>query len=299
MRSGHDVEQRRTGAREDALKEVLAGAPVTERRLQLAGISTPVLEGGHGRPLVLLHNAGEFAAGWVEVLPGLATTNRVVVPDLPGHGASEVGGGPLHAGRVIEWLGELIAATCTEPPVLVGRVVGGAVAARFAIEHGDQIAGLVLVDTFGLTPFAPAPEFGLALNNFLEGPTDASYERLMEVCSFDLGHLRDRLGERWAPFAAYAVDRASTPEVMAAVGVLVGEFGMTAIPPEELATIAVPSSLIWGRHDLATPLAVAETASSRFGWPLHVIEDAADDPALDQPDAFLRALHVACEHVGA
>jgi hypothetical protein len=35
---------------------------------------------------------------------------------------------------------------------------------------------------------------------------------------------------------------------------------------------------------------IAEAASVRHGWALHVIEDAADDPAMDQPDAFLNAL---------
>jgi pimeloyl-ACP methyl ester carboxylesterase len=67
------------------------------------------------------------------------------------------------------------------------------------------------------------------------------------------------------------------------------------IPPAELSRIAVPTTLIWGRHDMATPLQVAEEASVRYGWPLHVIEDAADDPPIEQPEAFLRALHTALE----
>jgi hypothetical protein len=37
---------------------------------------------------------------------------------------------------------------------------------------------------------------------------------------------------------------------------------------------------------------VAEAASARHGWPLIVIEDAADDPPLEQPDGFLAALRV-------
>ena len=65
---------------------------------------------------------------------------------------------------------------------------------------------------------------------------------------------------------------------------------MPAIAPADLARIAVPTTLIWGRHDLATRLAVAEAASERYGWPLHVVEGAADDPAVEQPEAFVRAL---------
>jgi hypothetical protein len=34
---------------------LLSGLPVTERRLQLAGVSTAVLEGGAGPPILLLH----------------------------------------------------------------------------------------------------------------------------------------------------------------------------------------------------------------------------------------------------
>jgi hypothetical protein len=56
---------------------LLNGIPVTERRLQLAGISTAFLEGGEGPPVVLLHEQGEFAAQWLRVIPELVRTNRV------------------------------------------------------------------------------------------------------------------------------------------------------------------------------------------------------------------------------
>jgi pimeloyl-ACP methyl ester carboxylesterase len=71
------------------------------------------------------------------------------------------------------------------------------------------------------------------------------------------------------------------------------QFGTQPIPPAELSRIATPTTLIWGRHDMATPLRAAEAASARYGWPLHVIEDAADDPPMEQPEAFLRALQAA------
>lgn len=71
------------------------------------------------------------------------------------------------------------------------------------------------------------------------------------------------------------------------------QFGWRAISEEELASISVPTTLIWGRHDRQTRLAVAERASVRYGWPLHVIEDAADDPGFEQPQALLEALSVA------
>jgi hypothetical protein len=43
-------------------------------------------------------------------------------------------------------------------------------------------------------------------------------------------------------------------------------------------------------------LNVATDASERYGWPLHVIEDARDDPAIEQPRAFLEALRMALDN---
>lgn len=280
-------------AGEEARARLLAELAVTERRLQLAGVSTAVLEGGDGAPIVLLHDPAEYAAKWLRVIPGLVRTHRVVAPDLPGHGTSEVAGGPLDADRVLAWLGELIDATCPSPPALVGLILGGAVAARFAAEYPERISRLVLVDSLGLRPFEPAREFGEALQSYLTQPSEETHNELWRYCAFDLDRLREAMGERWAPFAAYNVDRARAPSVQAALHALLEQFGMPAISPELLASITAPTSLIWGRHDLATPLEVAEATSARYGWPLQVIEDAADDPPIEQPEAFLRALHVA------
>jgi pimeloyl-ACP methyl ester carboxylesterase/ubiquinone/menaquinone biosynthesis C-methylase UbiE len=277
----------------DPRERLLAGMPVTEKRLALAGVSTAVLEGGKGTPLVLLHGPGEFAAKWLRVIPALVGAYRVIAPDLPGHGASTIEEGAPDAARVLAWLDALIARTCAEPPVLVGQIVGGAIAARYAARPGARVRALVLADALGLAPFQPAPEFGQALMGFLAQPTGENHDRFWQRCASDLDALRRSMGERWAELRAYNLDRARAPHVQAAVQGLMQHFGLPAIPEEDLGRIAVPTALIWGRHDLATPLAVAESASRRYGWPLHVIDGAADDPALEQPQAFLQALRAA------
>ena len=151
----------------------------------------------------------------------------------------------------------------------------------------------MLVDSLGLTPFEPAPAFGAALQRFLGLPNEETHEGLWRHCAFDLDGLRQEMGDQWQPFEAYNVDRARTPSAAAALGSLMAHVGMPAIPASDLARIAVPTALIWGRHDVATPLDVAEAASILHGWPLHVIEDSADDPPIEQPEAFLRALESA------
>ncbi|MBW3557772.1 MAG: alpha/beta hydrolase [Actinobacteria bacterium] len=276
-------------AGENPREQLLAGLGVTERRLELAGVRTAVLEGGDGPPVVLLHGPGEFAVKWLRVIPDLVATHRVVAPDLPAHGSSERPDGPLDAERMLAWLDELIERTCPAPPTLVGHVLGGAIAARFAVDRGDRIANLVLVDTLGLAKFRPAPKFALTMLGFVAHPSEATYERFMRQCSFDLDALQEEMGERWAPFVAYNLERACSPS-RKAVGPLFRELGLRPLPPDDLARITVPTTLVWGRHDRANPLSIAEAAAARYGWPLHVIDDCADDPARDQPQAFLAAL---------
>ena len=268
---------------------LLAGTSISERRIDAAGISTALIEAGTGPDVVVLHGPGEYAAGWFEVIDALAATNRVIAPDLPGHGESAADG-DLGVELVVAWLDDVISSSCAVPPVVVGRVLGGAIAMRHAIAHGDRISRLVLVDTLGLKPFEPAPPFGEALQRYLADPTRQTHERLMQYCVHDFDSVRARLGSRWPAYGEYAVDRLQQPARLATVGSLMATFGMPEISETALAGISVPTDLIWGRHDMATPLSAAESASRAFGWPLHVVEDAADDPALEQPEAFVGVL---------
>jgi pimeloyl-ACP methyl ester carboxylesterase len=177
----------------------------------------------------------------------------------------------------------------------VGELLAGSIAARFAIRYPERLSRLVLVDSFGLAPFQPAPEFMLALTQFQAEPSERTHDLLWNKCARDLPKLRGRIGELWAPFRAYNIDRAREPQGHAALQSLMAEFGIRAISKRELARIGVPTALIWGRHDLATPLAIAEAASRELGWPLFVIDEANDAPAFEQPEAFLSALQRALE----
>ena len=116
------------------MRRMLAGLPVRERRVDLAGTSTAVLEAGDGPPLVLLHGGIECGGAiWAPVVAPLAERHRVVVPDLPGLGESD----PvdrLDAATFADWFTALLGLTCDEPPALVAHSLGGSLAARFATE---------------------------------------------------------------------------------------------------------------------------------------------------------------------
>lgn len=275
-----------------AREQLLAGLPVKEQRMDLAGISTAVLEGGEGPPVILLHGPGEFAAKWLRIIPDLVSTHHIVAPDLPGHGATRGPDQPPDADQVFEWLDNLIEETCSSPPTLVGHIVGGAIAARFTIENGARVDRLVLVDSLGLGSFRPSLRFALTMIGFMIRPTEGSYSRFMRQCSYDLEALQEEMGDRWDAFVRYNLDRARSPKTKI-VRHLMRTVGVPRIPQDDLAQITVPTTLIWGRQDRALDLQIAEDASAQYGWPLHVIENCADDPPLDQPEAFLDALYTA------
>jgi pimeloyl-ACP methyl ester carboxylesterase len=269
---------------------LLAVVPVTERRLQLAGVSTALLEGGDGSPVVFLQ--GEFAAVWLRVIPDLVRTHRVIAPDLPGLGASGLPDGSLDADTYLKWIGQLIDQTCTRPPVLVGKGPGGALGLRFALDHSDRIDRLVLVDSHGLAKFRPPLGMALSFLGVLMRPTERKVDRsFRRYCFVDADRVHAEIGDRWELIQEYALDRFRTPRVRAAMRSLMKV--ASPLPPDQLGRIAIPTTLIWGRHDVGMPLEIAEIASTRYGWPLHVIDDARDDPAIEQPEAFLRGLRAA------
>lgn len=278
---------------QDPRAAVLRGIPTTDHRMRLAGVETAVLVGGDGPPLVLLPGPGESALFWARVLPGLLGMHRVIAPDLPGTGRSGHPPGGIDPDGVVAWLDALIKRTCDEPPLLVGHVVGGALAARYARIHGDRVAGVVLVDTLGLRRFLPSPAFGFRLMRFLSRPDAEHFEPFFDQCMRDARGLQTGMGDRWDAFLQEYLRGIQDEDRKAAMGELIKHFGAKRIPADELAAISVPTSLIWGRHDKATPLKVAQAASQRFGWPLHVIDESGDDPKLEQPQAFLAALREA------
>jgi pimeloyl-ACP methyl ester carboxylesterase len=104
---------------------------------------------GEGSPTVVLEaGSGSDSSTWSGVIDGLAATTRTCAYDRAGRGRSD----PIERhtlGHAAAELRALLAAAAEPPPfVLVGHSLGGAFARVFAVENRDEVAGLVLVDTF-------------------------------------------------------------------------------------------------------------------------------------------------------
>ena len=101
---------------------------------------------GRGPTIVLIHGLGSSASHWVPAARLLAQRHRVVLVDLPGHGASEMPE-PLTLERAAQALDLALATDAPIPCILVGHSVGGLVAAVEALDHPERVRGLVLVET--------------------------------------------------------------------------------------------------------------------------------------------------------
>jgi pimeloyl-ACP methyl ester carboxylesterase len=269
---------------------LLEGLPVTTRRLEVAGVSTSLIEGGEGPPIVLLHGQGGFAEIMSGLIAKLVDRYHVIAPDLPGLGRSVVRSGALDGPGTVKWLGELIGKTCDQPPILFGISLGGSIGARFAAEHGHAISKLVLMDSGSLGRFRPHPSVLFALIRFAKKPNRAGAERFQRQVFLNIDRVREQIGDRLEAITDYQVDRATQRSVNAANRTLLRKVGTKRIPDDDLRKIQVPVALIWGRQDRVMRIKLAERASAKFGWPLYAIENAGHVPFVEQPAAFGAAL---------
>lgn len=107
---------------------------------------------GDGKPLVLLHGFGLDSSMWDSMLPLLSKQFKVITPDTPGAGESEV----LDGEPSLEALADVVAAVIKEesnaPCSVIGHSMGGYTALALAERHAQLING------FGLFHSHPFPD---------------------------------------------------------------------------------------------------------------------------------------------
>lgn len=120
----------------------------TEHTVTLGGIEIAYERGGTGPPLLLLHGFPQTRAMWAHVAPALAQSHEVMCPDLRGYGNSakprEVA---AHSFRVMaqDQLA-LMRHLGHERFAVVGHDRGGRVAHRLALDHGQAVSRLCVMD---------------------------------------------------------------------------------------------------------------------------------------------------------
>lgn len=109
----------------------------------------------HGAPadVIFVHGAGGNSLLWRRTLQYLSGNSKAIAVDLPGHPSGEIS--CRSVSDYSEAVREFINANGLAKPVVCGHSMGGAVALTLAVEHADDIGGLILVSTgakLGVSP---------------------------------------------------------------------------------------------------------------------------------------------------
>ena len=135
---------------------------------------------GDGLPVVLLHPFPVHHEFWLPVADVLATRYRVVMPDLRGHGESQVGEGPAtmekHAADIARVMDD---ANIGRAP-LVGVSIGGYALFEFWRKYRGRVAALGLCNTKAPADDPDARGGRLqAANDVLERGTEPFFESMI------------------------------------------------------------------------------------------------------------------------
>lgn len=117
------------------------------------GVSFNYVEEGDGDPVILVHGVGSRLQSWDGVLRNMGTGRRYVRCDLRGHGGSARVPGPYTLAQMAGDVMALADHLGLESFALVGFSLGGLIAQRIAVDHGERLSALALISTVaGRTP---------------------------------------------------------------------------------------------------------------------------------------------------
>jgi len=247
--------------------------------------------------LLLLHGIGQCVEDWAEVVPALAQTHHVLVPDLVGFGRSEK---PKEAPYTLAYFSEFVRdfldAAGVERASLCGLSLGGATAITFARRFPARLERLILAAPAGLGPqcwwlfrWLTLPGFG---ELFLRRTTRAGMARILRALVHDPSSVPEDLIDLHTAHAALPGRREAFLKTLRSGVRFRGVRPSTYQPTlETLTRMAAPTLLIWGRQDPMFPISVGEQAAARCpALTFHPIEACGHLAPLEQPGEFARAV---------
>lgn len=271
---------------EFAVRGVTLRGTVQGRPDECASSATAVVA-VHGGP-------GIDGGGLRHALAPLASRAELVVPDLRGHGRSDLAA-PA-SWTLDDWADDLagvIDALVLDRPVVVGVSFGGWVALRHAARHPGQLGALVVAAT---SARLPTVEEGAERMRTLGGPASAAMWRAVhadpstEASAAFKEHVLSLMALR-RPSRELAAVRAAqikTPEVNEHFTPLFSQLDLTA----DARQIRCPVTVVVGERDpLTTPDLAAATIDACIGPArLRLIPGAAHDLLVDAPDVLLEEI---------
>ena len=116
-------------------------------KIQLEHIAMEGESLGTGKSIVLLHGLGLNHSIWQNIAGLYKEQAQFILPDLRGHGGSELGAADGTIEQYADDILELLDKLELEKVVLGGHSMGGYVALAFAEKYPQRVAGLVMIAT--------------------------------------------------------------------------------------------------------------------------------------------------------
>ena len=235
---------------------------------------------GNGPDVLLLHPFPLNRHFWGSVTPQLSTRYRVILPDLRGHGDSELGEGPVTMQKLADDLFRLCLQERISKAFFVGVSIGGYLLFEFWRRYREQVAALVLANT------RPGAETSEGKTNRLQLADRVLREGTDRFLEEMLSKLLSQTTRTNRPDIADAARRMM--QSMSADDIAGVQRGMAERPDSvaTLATINVPTLLIAGDED-SIPLSEFELMRQQIpGSRLQVISQAGHYAALEKPAEF-------------
>lgn len=111
----------------------------------IPGVSIAHTDMGDGDPVVFIHGLGSYIPAWNKNLTPLSTNFRCIAIDLPGYGKSSK---PLHSGTM-DYYALVVIKLMNKLEIdkfsVIGHSMGGVVALKMALEHGERLHKMILV----------------------------------------------------------------------------------------------------------------------------------------------------------
>lgn len=252
----------------------------------------------HAPTVLLLHALGSDATAWQAQLPALERAFRVLRIDMRGHGRSSYLDGETTATAAVahrsigDYADDVVAvldALHVERAHWCGVSMGGMIS-MWAASQAPAVPG----------SGSPAQRIGrlvLANTSAHMGPHEVWDARIDTVRRAGLAPIADSVGERWFG----AAFRAASPEVVEAaaervrrtsprgyVEACIAIRDMDQRPA--LAAISVPTLVIAGTQDVATPIEHAEWLVEHIRGADLAVLDAGHMAAIEQAEDFTTAL---------
>ncbi len=248
---------------------------------------------GEGPPVVLVHGLGGSWQNWLENIPHLARSHRVLALDLPGFGASPMPGWEIS----IPSYGALVSAFCqaleTGPAPLVGNSMGGFVCAEVAVSQPQAVERLALVSAAGVSHArmmrAPAETAGrmaraaapFALRRYEQGLRRPRIRKRM------IAHIVHRPGQMRRELLWELIRYGLEPPAL--VAAIRGLAGYDIL--DRLEEVEIPTLIVWGRNDLVVPVRDGvEFARLIRGSRLEIFDRCGHVPMAERPVRFNRLL---------